>query len=245
MLLRSLTKHIREQNWFAVALDFFIVVAGILIAFQITNWNDQRGDDKLRVQYLERLQSDLTQTIDYLSANEDRSRQKIEAVDVFIANLNNQGTDENELIRTTTDYFSRGTPLFDFKVFRSTFDDLTSSGKLNILGSETLSTALVTLNTNYKDMNEDNLVNTDWVLPAEAAFVMEFDWFRFDEQITHLFPSKSPKQIVSNIRLNEDRLRRHAGLHYWMGLSLKRDFRDMIDQSQQALNLVNEELENR
>ena len=42
MRLRSLTKHIRDQNWFAVALDFFIVVVGILIAFQITNWNEAR-----------------------------------------------------------------------------------------------------------------------------------------------------------------------------------------------------------
>ena len=40
MLLRSITKHVKDQNWFAVALDFFIVVAGILIAFQITNWNE-------------------------------------------------------------------------------------------------------------------------------------------------------------------------------------------------------------
>lgn len=44
MRLRSLTEHIREQNWFAVALDFFIVVVGILIAFQITNWNERRSN---------------------------------------------------------------------------------------------------------------------------------------------------------------------------------------------------------
>jgi len=42
MRLRSLTKHVKDQNWFAVALDFFIVVAGILIAFQITEWNEAR-----------------------------------------------------------------------------------------------------------------------------------------------------------------------------------------------------------
>ena len=245
MLLRSITKHVREQNWFAVALDFFIVVAGILIAFQITNWNEARGDEKLRVHYLERLQSDLTQTIDHFSANEGISQQKIETIDAFIANLNNQDTDENELIRTTTDYFSSGTPLFDFKVFRSTFDDLTSSGKLDILGSDKLSTALVTLNTNYADQNEDNLVNTDWVLPADASVVMEFDWFRFDKRTTHLFPSKSSKQILSDIRLNEDRLRRHAGVHYAIGLGLKRDFREMVNQSQEALDLVNEALEKR
>ena len=44
MRLRSLSKHIREQNWFSVALDFVIVVVGILIAFQITNWNEARSD---------------------------------------------------------------------------------------------------------------------------------------------------------------------------------------------------------
>jgi len=44
VLLRSLTKHVKDQNWFAVALDFFIVIAGILIAFQITNWNEARQE---------------------------------------------------------------------------------------------------------------------------------------------------------------------------------------------------------
>lgn len=44
MILRRLTQHIKEQNWFAVALDFFIVVVGILIAFQITNWSQVRQD---------------------------------------------------------------------------------------------------------------------------------------------------------------------------------------------------------
>jgi len=44
LLLRSITKHVKDQNWFAVFLDFFIVVMGILIAFQITEWNDDRAN---------------------------------------------------------------------------------------------------------------------------------------------------------------------------------------------------------
>ena len=62
MRLRSLTKHIREQNWFAVALDFFIVVVGILIAFQISNWNEGRTTAKdaheARVSLIADLQND-------------------------------------------------------------------------------------------------------------------------------------------------------------------------------------------
>ena len=44
MILRRITKHVKDQNWFAVALDFFIVVVGILLAFQITNWSEGRQD---------------------------------------------------------------------------------------------------------------------------------------------------------------------------------------------------------
>jgi len=45
MILRSITMHVRDQNWFAVGIDFDIVVAGILIAFQITNWAAARQDN--------------------------------------------------------------------------------------------------------------------------------------------------------------------------------------------------------
>ena len=44
MILRRITKHVKDQNWFAVALDFFIVLAGILIAFQITNWSESQSE---------------------------------------------------------------------------------------------------------------------------------------------------------------------------------------------------------
>ena len=245
MLLRSITKHVKDQNWFAVALDFFIVVVGILIAFQITNWNEGRSDRQLRMSYLERLESHLTQTIDYLSKNQDATEQKIEIIDNFVAKLNDQETDDDALILSTTDYFTRGTSLSDFKVFRSTFDDLTASGNLEILQSDKLSKALMTLNTNYADRNEDLLVDTDWILPAETELVTRFDWFRFDKLTMHLFPSKSSTQIASEIRLFEDRLRRHAALHYWYSHNLKRNFRGMIEKSQDALSLVQHELEKR
>ena len=58
MILRRITKHVRDQNWFAVFLDFFIVVAGILIAFQITNWNEGRADRLVERHYLSTLEND-------------------------------------------------------------------------------------------------------------------------------------------------------------------------------------------
>lgn len=77
MRLRSLTKHLREQNWVAVGLDFLIVVFGILIAFQITNWNDTRGDRHREAQILREIATDLKSDIFEYSRTLDYSLDKI------------------------------------------------------------------------------------------------------------------------------------------------------------------------
>ena len=64
MLLRRITKHVTDQNWFAVFIDFLIVVVGILIAFQITNWSEERQEKDSERNYLERLHSDIEELIE-------------------------------------------------------------------------------------------------------------------------------------------------------------------------------------
>ena len=43
MILRSITKHLKDQNWFAVGLDFFIVVVGVFLGIQVANWNEEQA----------------------------------------------------------------------------------------------------------------------------------------------------------------------------------------------------------
>jgi len=42
MILRRVIAHFRKQERTAIGPDFMIVVAGILIAFKITEWNEAR-----------------------------------------------------------------------------------------------------------------------------------------------------------------------------------------------------------
>ena len=44
MILRRITEHVKAQNWTAIALDFLIVVVGVFIGIQVSNWNDARQD---------------------------------------------------------------------------------------------------------------------------------------------------------------------------------------------------------
>ena len=73
MLLRRITKHVKDQNWFAVALDFVIVVAGILIAFKITNWNEELQQGNLEQSYLARMAADIEENIEYLNLQDQRA----------------------------------------------------------------------------------------------------------------------------------------------------------------------------
>lgn len=43
MILRRVTKHVKDQNWFAVGIDFVIVVVGVFIGLQVANWNEVRS----------------------------------------------------------------------------------------------------------------------------------------------------------------------------------------------------------
>jgi len=61
MILRSVTQHVKDQNWFAVGIDFFIVVIGVFIGLQVSNWNDTRSDARAERALLERLHEEVTE----------------------------------------------------------------------------------------------------------------------------------------------------------------------------------------
>ncbi len=59
MILRRITEHVKAQNWFAVWLDFLIVVIGVFIGIQVANWNDTRGERDTEARLLNYLAEDL------------------------------------------------------------------------------------------------------------------------------------------------------------------------------------------
>lgn len=44
MLLRSVTKHVKNQNWFAIWIDLLIVILGVFIGMEIANWYQDQSD---------------------------------------------------------------------------------------------------------------------------------------------------------------------------------------------------------
>ena len=61
-ILGRLAQAVREQNWFAVALEMVIVIVGIVVGFQITAWGQERVDRDKEQMYLRQLSRDLAET---------------------------------------------------------------------------------------------------------------------------------------------------------------------------------------
>jgi len=71
LILRSVIKHVRDQNWFAVFIDFLIVVVGVFIGIQVANWNEQRQLNAEMAAALENLGQEVALTAAYREARLD------------------------------------------------------------------------------------------------------------------------------------------------------------------------------
>jgi len=60
MLLRGVSQHVKDQNWFAVWIDFVIVVVGVFIGIQVANWNEEQNQ---RVEAQRTLRTALTDLV--------------------------------------------------------------------------------------------------------------------------------------------------------------------------------------
>ena len=63
MILRRVIKHVTDQNWLAVFIDFLIVVIGIFVGLQVQEWSVQQSEKKLEAEYLQRILADVNRSI--------------------------------------------------------------------------------------------------------------------------------------------------------------------------------------
>jgi hypothetical protein len=135
MRLRRVIEHVRTQNWFAVGLDFVIVVVGVFIGIQVANWNAERLQARQGEEYAARLKADLgaerenwKYLVDYLGV----VRQNADRATAILEGREN-ATDEALLIHAY-----RATQYMYYQRRRSTFDELTSTGSLGLIADQGL-----------------------------------------------------------------------------------------------------------
>ena len=135
MILRSVTKHVKDQNWFAVFLDLMIVVFGVFIGLQVSNWNEQRAGEEQAKILLKRVHHDLnndSQTmqaeLDYLSVVRNYAMTAVDAL-----NGENEISDEQFVIGAY-----QASQVNNAWSSRATYNEMLSTGQINLIKNENL-----------------------------------------------------------------------------------------------------------
>jgi hypothetical protein len=141
MILRRVIKHFRNQEWTAIFLDFLIVVVGVFIGLQVSNWNDARAEAARANGYLERLHADLSSDAKALSVRMEFHRTVAEYGDRALTYA-----ETSEAVRKTNWptvlAFFQASQLFPYSSNNATYDELKSAGELGLIKNQDLRAAL-------------------------------------------------------------------------------------------------------
>ena len=140
MILRRITEHVKAQNWFAVALDFLIVVVGVYVGLQAQQWTVERERRASEQRYFSRLHGDIEKLLD-LRAHYDNSRPRFAAqLEQAVAILySGEGDIGSELCTAIAASAYTTNPPANLP----TAVELLSAGRLDVLRSEALRASLL------------------------------------------------------------------------------------------------------
>jgi hypothetical protein len=135
MIRRRVVEHVKAQNWTAVFLDFVIVVAGVFVGIQVSNWNAARLESRESARFNERLRADLREeawAYDYLLeyfgdvlVNAERTLAALEGKSAL--------SDEEMLIAAY-----RATQYQELLRRRETYDEMISTGSIGLIRDQDL-----------------------------------------------------------------------------------------------------------
>ncbi len=149
MILRRMIEHVKAQNWTAVALDFVIVVMGVFIGIQVSNWNAARADRAAEAQYLDRLHEELELTAERLDVDLGWQIENAQRLRFVIESLRRCDLAEKDRDEFALGLFVAGKLNLPMLV-DTTLEELKSSGRMNIIQDKQLRSGLIDLQRRFQ-----------------------------------------------------------------------------------------------
>ena len=148
MIPRRVAEHAKAQNWFAVTLDFFIVVLGVFIGIEVANWNQARQDRHEERRYYGQLLVDLRSDLETFSRAERLADRYDEAAQLVIDRLSGKVPPQASPGRMATAIHHAGFIYIPYTT-RGTYDELVSTGNLRLLRNSQLKSEIADYYSNF------------------------------------------------------------------------------------------------
>ena len=250
MILRRLTKHVKDQNWFAVGLDFLIVVFGVFIGIQLGNWNSAQALKAREAGLLAELRRELETSITVTNQKRDAFTQVIAAGERSLAFIESGASCETECWPVLVDFF-HASQWQAIDVNRSTYDEMRRQGMPH-------SRAVIDAVENYLLQNQ-NMANTHR-LPVYRSLVRQmipvsvqthywstcFDLSDGKEAYVLDCPKGASKAVAAR---TVNKIRAHPGIEpnltEWIGIMVSNpaDLGEQNEAARRAMAVIDAELE--
>jgi len=132
MILRRIADALRTQNWFTVIVEVLVVVIGIFLGLQVTEWNESRKERVEEREYLGRLHDDIQTQIEQMGYREDYFQVANDDIQIVRAYLTSPDATTSPPARLVAAFYN-STVIYPFKPFSITYEELINTGKIQIL----------------------------------------------------------------------------------------------------------------
>jgi len=137
MILRRFIEHVEAQNWFAIGIDFLIVVVGVFVGIQVSNWNAERIERLQEKELLVRLHEDFVASEAGQRRDLNFLGQQLADQAVILNSLNACDVRAADAVA-----FQRGIVTLGYinppRFYRRTVDELASAGRTDTIRNETI-----------------------------------------------------------------------------------------------------------
>jgi hypothetical protein len=253
MLQRRFYEHVKAHNWFAVASDFVIVVIGVFLGIQVSNWNDSRVAYGRETDYLRELRDEIVENNAALDARIVYTRLVIDAggrISTFLRDAVSCGDDCERIVIDAFHSSQRwANEILDVVASEMSRQGLPRSTELK----KRIRSYYQADNGSERDLIEAGLYRerVRRILPIPRQQALWRECFRFDSETEEIIRDCSTGATPEEARRDAEALLAAADLHddlnYWISQNViwLAAFEDQARRGQSLLAAIDEELERR
>lgn len=141
MLIRRLAGFLRRHDWSAVAVEVLVVIVGLMLAFQLDRWWEQRGERVQEAEYVDRLIADVESDIPVITYAIELASLRMKMADLLMEVAEDPPAATREPILFIA-AVRQAAFTYSPNLASHTFEDMRSTGNLRLLRNPDIKNAL-------------------------------------------------------------------------------------------------------
>jgi len=222
LVIRRIVQSLKGHHYSTLVIELLVVIFGVFIGIQVSNWNEERIDRSREQSYLERICSDLEADMfnyrDRLRFWKQVSDYGIQGLD-YANSGDKKGASDWEILLA----FFQSSQLAEFFPSQSTYDELKSSGELGLISDVELRNQLANYYSGANNpLMSERTVYREHIRGVIPIHIQNYMWescFASDNKGQYLLACASPieareaAELVESISANRQLM---AELTFWV-----------------------------